>query len=78
MSVGALISKGCSIPEDSIIGARAFVNSSFTEVGTIIAGSPAKVVKSGVTWHRGRKKKFGMAQLNEWRFDGLNRDDSVA
>lgn len=67
VSVGALISKGASIPEDSIVGAFSFVNRAFMEKNTIIAGAPAKAVKAGVTWNRSRKDKFSDEELNFWK-----------
>lgn len=67
VSVGAMISKGVTIPDDSIVGAQSFVNNSFTEKNTVIAGMPAKVVKRGVTWNRNRKDKFTEEEVNVWR-----------
>ncbi len=69
VGVGALISKGTVVPDDSIIGAHSFVNGTFTESHVIIAGSPAKVVKTGVTWNRGRKEKFSNDELHGWKTD---------
>lgn len=63
----ALISKGASIPDDCIIGASAFVNSAHTESHTVLAGVPAKVVRRGVTWHRGRKQSFTEEELLAWQ-----------
>lgn len=54
VGASALISKGVCIPNDCIIGARSFVNRTITEEHTIIAGSPAKIVRTGVTWDRER------------------------
>ena len=75
ISVGTLISKGVKLPEDSIIGAQSFVNGSFTEPNTVIAGMPAKVVKRGVTWNRNRKDKFSQDELNVWRAKAPVVDD---
>jgi acetyltransferase-like isoleucine patch superfamily enzyme len=63
----ALINKGASIPDDSIVGAAAFVNSAHSESHTVLAGVPAKVVRRGVTWNRGRKDSFTEEELLEWR-----------
>lgn len=48
----AFISKGSRIPKGSIVGAASFVNRAFDTPNVIIAGSPAKVVKSNVRWVR--------------------------
>lgn len=75
VSVGVLISKGATLPEDSIVGANSFVNDVFVEPGTLIAGAPAKVVKRGVTWHRSRKAKFTKEELDAWRVPSLVEDE---
>lgn len=49
-----LILKGSIIPANSIIGAKSLVNKKFTEEGSIIAGSPAKLLKSGYNWTKER------------------------
>lgn len=67
VGVGSLISKGSQIPNDSIVGAYSFVNKKFTEENVLIAGTPAKIVRHGVTWNRGRKPKFTQAQLEHWK-----------
>lgn len=67
VGVGSLISKGSQIPNDSIVGAYSFVNKKFAEENVLIAGTPAKIVRQGVTWNRGRKPKFSKAQLEHWK-----------
>lgn len=67
VGVGALLSKGTAIASDSIVGAYTFVNDSFDETNIIVAGTPGKVVKQGITWNRGRKSKFTEEELNHWR-----------
>lgn len=52
MGIGALISKGSVIQDDSIVGAKSFVNKSFEEKNVIIAGTPAKIIKSNIYWKR--------------------------
>ncbi|MBR4507284.1 MAG: acyltransferase [Alphaproteobacteria bacterium] len=47
---GVCILKGASIPDNSIVGARSLVNKKFTDKNVIIAGIPAKIVKSGIDW----------------------------
>jgi len=44
------IGKGVSIPSDCIIAARSIVTKSFEEEHILIGGTPAKVLKTGVTW----------------------------
>jgi acetyltransferase-like isoleucine patch superfamily enzyme len=48
----AFISKGAKIPDGSIVGAASFVNRAFDEPNVIIAGTPAKIVKTNVRWER--------------------------
>ncbi|EHA13545.1 type 12 methyltransferase [Halomonas sp. HAL1] len=67
VGVGSLISKGSEIPNDSIVGAYSFVNKKFTDENVLIAGTPAKIVRQGVTWNRGRKSKFSKAKLDHWK-----------
>ena len=59
----AIISKGAAIPDDSIVGAGAFVNKQFEETGIVLAGSPAKIVRRNITWKRERKTRFRHADL---------------
>lgn len=47
---GACVLKGTHISDNSIVGARSLVNKKFTEKNVIIAGIPAKVIKSGIDW----------------------------
>lgn len=46
----ALINKGVTIEDDSIIGTGAIVTRSFCEKNVVIAGVPAKIIKSNVNW----------------------------
>ncbi|MGD7049707.1 acyltransferase [Rossellomorea marisflavi] len=54
VAASVLLSKGAIIPDDCIVGARSVVTKPFEEPHCTIAGSPAKVVKKGVTWSRER------------------------
>ncbi|WP_332695633.1 acyltransferase [Halalkalibacter lacteus] len=54
VAANVLISKGSVIPDDCIIGARSVVTKPFTDPHCTIAGSPAKIIKTGVTWTRDR------------------------
>lgn len=46
------ILKGSNIPNNCMVGACSLVNKSFSEENSIIAGSPAKVIKQGINWDR--------------------------
>lgn len=47
----AVICKGVSLADDTIVGARSYVTKSFDKTNTIIAGIPARVVKdANTTW----------------------------
>lgn len=48
----SIVSKGAIIPAGCVVGAGAFVNKQFTQENTIIAGIPAKVVKTNIRWER--------------------------
>jgi acetyltransferase-like isoleucine patch superfamily enzyme len=67
IGVGALVSKGVRIADDSIVGAKSFVNGVFTEEGVVLAGAPARIVKRGVTWHRTRREQFDLEEIHRWR-----------
>ncbi|MEK4566278.1 acyltransferase [Alkalihalobacillus sp. FSL R5-0424] len=54
VAASVLISKGAVIPDDCIVGARSIVTRPFKDSHCTIAGSPAKIVKTGVTWSRER------------------------
>ena len=43
--------KNASVPDDCIVGYGSIVTKKFTEKHTIFAGSPARIVKTGITWH---------------------------
>ena len=46
------ILKGARIGNNSIVGTRSVVSSSFQQGNEAIAGNPARIVRSGVTWDR--------------------------
>ncbi|WP_416463617.1 acyltransferase [Sphingomonas sp. VDB2] len=56
----AYIGAGVTIGKDSIVGARSVVAASVPEA-TIVAGNPAKAVKSGISWTR----RFTRSASNE-------------
>lgn len=45
-----MLLKNCMVSDDSIIAARSIVTKKFMEPNVMLAGIPAKVVKSGVNW----------------------------
>ncbi|OYQ87367.1 hypothetical protein B9T21_07465 [Wohlfahrtiimonas chitiniclastica] len=47
-----IVSKGADIPNGCVIGASSFVNKKFETCNAIIAGTPAKVVKTNIRWER--------------------------
>ncbi|WP_034332588.1 acyltransferase [Bacillus sp. J37] len=54
ISANVLVSKGSVIPDNCIVGARSVVTKKFDETNCTLAGMPAKVVKTGVSWDRKR------------------------
>lgn len=42
--------KGTALPDNTVVGANSLVNKKFTEEHTLIAGSPAKVIRKDVFW----------------------------
>ncbi|RDT56830.1 acyltransferase [Escherichia coli] len=47
-----IISKGTIIPNGCVVGAASFVNKEFSVLNSIIAGTPAKIVKENIRWER--------------------------
>ena len=50
MGYRVIISKGVKIPDNTVVGTGAIVTKEFDEENTILAGVPARVVKSGIDW----------------------------
>lgn len=46
--------KGTIVPDNCIIGAGSLINKVYTTSNSIIAGNPAKVIKTSVNWRRER------------------------
>lgn len=67
VGVGSILNKGTVIPEDCVVGAKSFVNKAFTESGVVLAGTPAAIVKRGVTWSRQRKRRLSPDEMEAWR-----------
>ena len=52
---GANVLKGSYITANSIVGTQSVVTGTkLTEEGCVLAGNPAKIVKTGITWDRKR------------------------
>lgn len=49
---GVTLSKGSSIPNNCIVGAKSIVTKVLEHENTIYAGSPAVIVRNGITWKR--------------------------
>jgi acetyltransferase-like isoleucine patch superfamily enzyme len=67
VGLGVVIGKGVTIGPDNIIGTGSFVNKSFLGSQQFIAGIPARVVKSGVTWNRSQKARFSKDEMEIWK-----------
>lgn len=52
LCTSTLISKGSVVPDNSVIGANAFVNKKFSEENCLIAGTPASIIKHKIKWDR--------------------------
>lgn len=63
----ALFTKGAGIGNDSIVGANAMVTKHFPESNIIVAGSPATVLRQGVTWNRKQQDEFAESDLWHWK-----------
>lgn len=72
IGVGAIINKGAVVPSDSIVGAMSFVNGRFDEEGVVLAGTPAAIVRRGITWDKGRKLRFSQKELDRWKDDSAS------
>ncbi len=48
----ATLLKGAHVARDSVVAMRSVVAGSFSEPGVVLGGSPARVLRSGVTWDR--------------------------
>lgn len=52
LSSSAWVSKGAYVPDDCVVGERALVTKAFTTPNCVIAGIPAKVVRTNIEWFR--------------------------
>lgn len=58
LGYGVTILKNTIISDNSIVGARSVVGGVFDQKGSIIAGNPAKVVRTGINWDRRSPKRY--------------------
>jgi acetyltransferase-like isoleucine patch superfamily enzyme len=58
LAAHTLIQKGAKIGDGCIVGARSVVTKVFDEPNCVLAGVPAKVLKTNTTWDRARLKDF--------------------
>ena len=50
ISSNNLLLKGTKISSNSVVAARSVVNKEFLEKNVLIAGTPAKIIKTNVAW----------------------------
>lgn len=58
IGIRAIILKNSYIANDCIVGAASVVSGKFKESNCILAGSPARVVKKGITWDSLRPQQY--------------------
>ncbi|MDR2208206.1 MAG: hypothetical protein LBE22_04450 [Azoarcus sp.] len=58
ISAGVTFLKGANVPANCIVGGGAIVTAAFSDENCVIAGSPARVVKTGVMWDRRYIEEF--------------------
>lgn len=63
---GVIFTKGAQVPDNCIIGIGSVVAKKFTESNCVIAGNPARVVKTGVSWDGRRPMVYEQAVLNNY------------
>ncbi|GGI20996.1 hypothetical protein GCM10008066_26800 [Oxalicibacterium faecigallinarum] len=73
---GVTILKGTIVASNNMIGASALLNRPYKEEQTVLAGSPAKVIKQAITWQREAKEKFTTAELDAWKLLQTSPPDS--
>lgn len=52
IGVGATILKNTIVPDNCIVGAKSVVTGQYNDKNCILAGSPAKIIKKDIVWHR--------------------------
>ena len=51
--------KNAAVASDSIVGAASLVTGEFQEPNSLIAGTPAKLIRKGINWDRTSVTEFG-------------------
>ena len=57
------LTKRANIPSGCVVGACSVVTRPFTEENCVIAGFPAKVIKTGIEWHEAPTWLYASQQL---------------
>jgi len=55
LAEGAVVLKGVSLAPHCVVATRAVVSRSFDQEGCVLAGNPARAVKSGISWRADRR-----------------------
>lgn len=58
IGMDTFILKNTSIASNCVVGAKSLITKNFTEENVVIAGNPAKIVKTGITWDRRKPNDF--------------------
>ena len=53
-----MLLKQAQIANNSIVGIRSIVTKKFEKTNVVLAGNPAKVVKTGVNWDRAYPSQY--------------------
>lgn len=61
LSTECMLLKNASIPEGTVVGARSLVTKHFTEMYTVLAGNPAKVIKRNIVWNEDSLQAYNTA-----------------
>lgn len=48
----SIVLKGAKIADNCIVGAASLINKEHSTSGCVLAGTPARVVREGITWDR--------------------------
>lgn len=58
---GVTLAKGAVVPEGCVVGARACVSKPLSRAHAVYTGSPARLVREGIRWHRELMEAAGAA-----------------
>lgn len=72
----AYLTKHACIPNECIVAASSVVTKKFLEEGSVIAGNPAKIVKSNVKWMRNKSFIDPNSVYHEKYYEYLNELDN--